>query len=178
MIFLLAIFIHKMEICSISKKKMNFLSSKISLSINFGFSDFLVGSWFDLITLSFFYLPFIIVCTLPLPDFVEGYRKIARIICYLPVTVLIFFLNAWDVAFFSFTRKRVSFNYFKFLFSENEAGGLAVEYMMEFWWLILLFILSLVFIFYLFFKSKFLGNRIGWTRGTYESSYSLVASNS
>lgn len=136
--------------------RLVFVSKNSSFFPDFGFSDFLVGSWFDLITLSFFYLPFIIVCTLPLPDFVEEYRKIGRIICYLPVTVLIFFLNAWDVAFFSFTRKRVSFNYFKFLFSENEAGGLAVDYMTEFWWLILLFILSLVFIFYLFFKSKFL----------------------
>ena len=131
-----------------------FLLSNPSFFFDFGFLDYAVGAWFDLITISFFYLPFIFVSTVPLSNAFERFRRSVKFIFYIPVTFIIFFLNAWDIAFFSFTRKRVSFHYFKFLFSENEAGILAVEFISEFWWLILFFIFSLSLVFYLFFKIK------------------------
>ena len=131
-----------------------FLLSNPSFFSDFSFQDYAVGAWFDLITISFFYLPFIFVSTVPLSNAFERFRRSIKFIFYIPVTFIIFFLNAWDIAFFSFTRKRVSFHYFKFLFSENEAGILAVEFISEFWWLILFFIFSLSLVFYLFFKFK------------------------
>ena len=131
-----------------------FLLSNPSFFSDFSFQDYAVGAWFDLITISFFYLPFIFVSAVPLSNAFERFRRSIKFIFYIPVTFIIFFLNAWDIAFFSFTRKRVSFHYFKFLFSENEAGILAVEFISEFWWLILFFIFSLSLVFYLFFKFK------------------------
>lgn len=131
-----------------------FLLSNPSFFSDFRFRDYAVGAWFDLITISFFYLPFIFVSTVPLSNAFERFRRGIKFIFYIPVTFIIFFLNAWDIAFFSFTRKRVNFHYFKFLFSENEAGILAIEFITEFWWLILFFIFSLTLVFYLFFKFK------------------------
>ena len=131
-----------------------FLLSNPSFFSDFRFRDYAVGAWFDLITISFFYLPFIFVSTVPLSNAFERFRRGIKFIFYIPVTFIIFFLNAWDIAFFSFTRKRVSFHYFKFLFSENEAGILAIEFITEFWWLILFFVFSLTLVFYLFFKFK------------------------
>ena len=134
--------------------RLVFIINNSSFFPDFGLFDYAVGSWFDLITMSFFFLPFIIIGTVPLPKFLERYRRLTKLIFFIPSTVIIFFLNAWDIAFFSFTRKRVSFNYFKFLFGENEAGGLAFEYMTEFWWLILFFLATLFLICYFVVKLK------------------------
>ncbi len=131
-----------------------FLLGNPSFFADFSFLDYAVGAWFDLITISFFYLPFIFFSVVPFSNSLERYRQKIKLLFYIPITFLVFFLNAWDIAFFSFTRKRVSFHYFKFLFSENEAGILAIEFITEFWWLILFFIFSLFLIFYLFFKFK------------------------
>ena len=131
-----------------------FLLSNPSFFSDFSSRDYAVGAWFDLITISFFYLPFIFVSIVHLSNVFERFRRSIKFIFYIPVTFIIFFLNAWDIAFFSFTRKRVSFHYFKFLFSENEAGILAIEFITEFWWLILFFVFSLTLVFYLFFKFK------------------------
>lgn len=131
-----------------------FLLSNPSFFSDFNFSDYAVGAWFDLITISFFYLPFVFFSVVPLGDSLEKFRRSIKSVLYIPVTFIIFFLNAWDIAFFSFTRKRVSFHYFKFLLSENEAGILAVEFISEFWWLILFFLMSLALIYYVFLKFK------------------------
>ena len=131
-----------------------FLLWNPSFFSDFSFLDYAVGAWFDLITISFFYLPFIFFSVVPFNKRLERHRQKIKVLFYVPITLLVFFLNAWDIAFFSFTRKRVSFQYFKFLFSENEAGILAVEFIAEFWWLILFFISSLVLIFYLFLSFK------------------------
>jgi phosphoglycerol transferase MdoB-like AlkP superfamily enzyme len=131
-----------------------FLFSNPSFFSDFSFLDYAVGAWFDLITISFFYLPFIFFSIAPFGSTFERFQRFIKLVLYVPVTFIIFFLNAWDVAFFSFTRKRVSFHYFKFLFSENEAGILAIEFITEFWWLILFFVFSLSLVFYLFFKFK------------------------
>lgn len=138
--------------------RLVFVINNSSFFPDFGLFDFLVGSWFDLITMSFFFLPFIIIGTVPLLKSLERFRRPAKLIVFIPSTVIIFFLNAWDIAFFSFTRKRVSYNYFKFLFGENEAGGLAFEYMAEFWWLILFFIATLFIICYVALKLKDISN--------------------
>ena len=131
-----------------------FLFSNPSFFSDFSFLDYAVGAWFDLITISFFYLPFIFFSIAPFGSTFERFQRFIKLVLYVPVTFIIFFLNAWDIAFFSFTRKRVSFHYFKFLFSENEAGILAIEFITEFWWLILFFVFSLSLVFYLFFKFK------------------------
>lgn len=120
----------------------------------FGYKDYLVGSWFDLITIAFFYLPFLFFSTVPFPFKLEKFRKGLKSVLFIPATFLIFFLNAWDIAFFSFTRKRISYHYFKFIVSENEAGVLAPDFISEFWWLILFFIFSLGLVIYWFLKCK------------------------
>ena len=131
-----------------------FLLSNPSFFSDFSFLDYAVGAWFDLITISFFYLPFIFFSIAPFGEVFGRFQRFIKLALYLPITFIIFFLNAWDIAFFSFTRKRVSFHYFKFLFSENEAGILAIEFITEFWWLILFFVFSLTLVFYLFLKFK------------------------
>ena len=94
-----------------------FLLSNPSFFSDFSFLDYAVGAWFDLITISFFYLPFIFFSIAPFGEVFGRFQRFIKLALYLPITFIIFFLNAWDIAFFSFIRKSVSFHYFKFLFS-------------------------------------------------------------
>ena len=121
---------------------------------DFGLYEYLVGSWFDLITISLFLFPFIIFSTIPLPQIINKYRRILDWVLFVPPVIVIFFFNSWDIAYFSFARKRISYDYFKFIISENEASVLAGDFISEFWWIILVFILTLLIVFYFFFKLK------------------------
>ena len=121
---------------------------------DFGLYEYLVGSWFDLITISLFLFPFIIFSTIPLPRIINKYRRILDWVLFVPPVIVIFFFNSWDIAYFSFARKRISYDYFKFIVSEDEASVLAGDFISEFWWLILVFILTLLIVFYFFFKLK------------------------
>ena len=134
------------RICFLIKNKVFFP--------DFGLYEYLVGSWFDLITISLFFFPFIIFSTIPLPQITNKYRRIVDSVLFVPPVLVIFFFNSWDIAYFSFTRKRISYDYFKFIISENEASILAGDFIAEFWWLILVFVLTLLVVFYCFFKIK------------------------
>ena len=134
--------------------RLLFLNQNHAFFPDFGFYEYLVGSWFDLITISLFFFPYMLVRIVPLPFLVNKYRRIIDSIFFIPTVIIVFFFNAWDIAYFSFTRKRISFDYFKFIISENEASILAGDFFAEFWWLLLIFILTLAVIFYLFFILK------------------------
>lgn len=121
---------------------------------DFGFYEYLVGSWFDLITIALFFFPYLIIRTVPLPVLLDKYRRVIDSFLFVPSVLLVFFFNSWDIAYFSFTRKRISYDYFKFIISENEASMLAGEFISEFWWLLLIFIATVSAIFFLFFKLK------------------------
>ena len=117
--------------------KNNIFFSEIS------FQDYCVGTWFDLVTIALYFLPYLSLSLLPLPEVLEKIRHWILTIVFSLTTFLVYFFNAWDIAYFSYTRKRVSYDYFKFMISENNAGSLAGEFLSEFWWLLLFFILVL-----------------------------------
>jgi phosphoglycerol transferase MdoB-like AlkP superfamily enzyme len=53
-------------------------------------------------------------------------------------TILV--LNSWDIAYFSYTQKRSGFSYFLHLLTGKEKSSLAGEFLLEFWWLPIVFI--------------------------------------
>jgi phosphoglycerol transferase MdoB-like AlkP superfamily enzyme len=112
----------------------------------FHFSDYLIGAWFDLITIALFYFPFIILTFIPLPSSWEKGRKWVKIPVFFITTFSIFVFNAWDVAYFSYTAKRTSFDYFVYMLTNTETSNLAGDFILEFWWLIVFFVLSFWFI--------------------------------
>ena len=71
--------------------RLVFIINNSSFFPDFGLFDYAVGSWFDLITMSFFFLPFIIIGTVPLPKYLERYRRSSKLIFFIPSTVIIFF---------------------------------------------------------------------------------------
>ncbi len=109
---------------------------------NFGFYEHIVGIWFDLITVALFFLPFIFLFLIPIGRRLEKLRASVLLFLFVSTSILVFFFNAWDVAYFSYTEKRTSYDYLMYMLNNPETGSLAGDFLLEFWWLIIFFILS------------------------------------
>ena len=121
---------------------------------DFGFYEHIIGIWFDAITIALYFLPFIILFLIPLGEKVEKIKSYILTFLFILTSALIFFFNAWDVAYFSYTEKRTSYDYLIYMLNNPETGSLAGEFLLEFWWLILFYITSLCGILFVYFKIK------------------------
>ncbi|MFM6935496.1 MAG: LTA synthase family protein [Flavobacteriales bacterium] len=117
---------------------------------NFSIQDYFIGAWFDLITIGLFFFPYLILTFFPLPTTWEKYRKNIKRPVFIITVLLVFVFNAWDVAYFSYTAKRTSFDYFIYMLTNTETSSLAGDFILEFWWLIVCFVISLVVVFRVF----------------------------
>ncbi len=121
---------------------------------DFSFQDYVIGAGFDLVTIALFFLPFVTLLFLPLPDQLERVRFWVKLMLFSLSTLLVFVFNGWDVAYFSYTAKRTSFDYFVYMLTNTETTSLAGDFIAEFWWLIVFFIFSLAFSIWSFVKLK------------------------
>lgn len=121
---------------------------------DFGLYEHLVGIWFDLITIALFFSPFIFLFLIPVGQKLEKAKTIILFILFAATSAVVFFFNAWDVAYFSYTEKRTSYDYLMYLLNNPETGSLAGDFIFEFWWLILFFILSFSALLFGYFKLK------------------------
>lgn len=123
---------------------------------------FFIGAYFDLVTLALLSLPLLLLVN-PL-NLLGGARFQKWLIigakAYLFfVSFFVLTLNCWDIAYFAYTQKRSGFSYFLHLLTGTETSSLAGEFLLEFWYLPLLFIgLCLFFWKYLRLISPFQGN--------------------
>ncbi len=104
--------------------------------------SFVYGALFDAVTIALLALPFVFF-SMPLP---WKQNKVFVWIgkSYLVVIALfVLVLNTWDIAYFSYTQKRSSFSYFTHILTGTETSSLAGEFLAEFWWLPILFIILL-----------------------------------
>lgn len=122
--------------------------------LEFGIQDYLIGAGFDLVTIALFFLPFITLLYLPLPERLERFRFWIKLLLFSFGTFLVFVFNGWDVAYFSYTAKRTSFDYFVYMLTNTETSSLAGDFIAEFWWLIVFFIFSLALSIWCFVKIK------------------------
>ena len=111
---------------------------------NFGFFEHIVGIWFDIITVALYYLPFIALTLLPLSRMVEKIRSIVLIIVFSLTSFLVYVFNAMDVAYFAYVNKRSSYNYLIHILTNEDTTALAGDFFIEFWWLVVLFVLSMI----------------------------------
>jgi hypothetical protein len=104
--------------------------------------DFLVGTWFDIITLSLLLFPFIILYFIPTPEKLQRWKHRINSVLFVTTSMFILAFNAWDIAYYSYTFKRISYDYLLFMLNSTETNALAGTFLLEFWWLILLFLAS------------------------------------
>lgn len=135
-------------------------------------ADYLIGGGFDLMTIALFFLPFLAVRFLPLPERLERLRFWISLSLFSLATMLIFVFNGWDVAYFSYTAKRSSFDYFVYMLTNTETTSLAGDFIAEFWWLLVFFVFSLSFSIWYFVQVK--SASISWKLRKHWVSFVLV----
>lgn len=144
----------------LSLTRLIFLISNYNAFNGIGFSEFIGGIWIDLITIGICFIPFYTLSLLPLPFYPKKwYQLILKSIFHITNTVLIA-LNLIDVEYFKYTAKRSTADLFSMAENANDIGSLISSFVVDFWWLIVIFIL-------LIFLSNWLYNK---TRVREESS--------
>lgn len=108
---------------------------------NPGVSDWLAGTWFDIVTVALIFLPFIILSVIPVPF--RGnrwYRLLQKLAFHIPFLAAVA-LNLMDTEYFGFTNKRSTADLFAIVSAGNDVGQLLTTFIKDFWLLIVCFIL-------------------------------------
>lgn len=137
---------------------MLFITRIIFLLFNWGaFQDlsiysFVLGFWFDLITVGLFFFPFYTLYLLPIP--IRGYKlhKIFFRILFNLTNTLLIALNLMDVEYFKYTSKRSTFDLFSMVSTGNDINQLATTFLKDFWFIFLLLIILVLISDYLYRK--------------------------
>ncbi len=137
-----------------------FITRIIFLAFNHGvfsevsFFDFILGLWFDIITVCLFFVPYYILFLLPFPNrYNKWYRGSFKILFHTTNTLLIA-LNLMDVEYFKYTSKRSTFDLFSILSAGNDLDQLVGTFISDFWFLILFLIILVAFSEYLYRKAE------------------------
>jgi len=96
------------------------------------------------ITVALYFLPFIALTLIPLPQKAEKPRRLVLVFLFAITSFLVYLFNAMDVAYFSYVNKRTSFDYLVYMLTNDESSNLAGDFLMEFWWLLTFFIFSYI----------------------------------
>jgi phosphoglycerol transferase MdoB-like AlkP superfamily enzyme len=111
---------------------------------NAGPGDLFVGFWFDVITVSLFFFPYVILSLFPGKNKVAYWRdKIAGTYYHITAT-LIYALNLMDIEYFKYTAKRSTFDLFTILGAGSDLKQLIFSFITDFWVLILIFLVILI----------------------------------
>ena len=106
---------------------------------NVSFSLFLSGIRFDIVAISFLFAPLIILQLIPFPfRYRKWYQICISTIFYLSI-ILSLALNLIDVAYFDFTLKRTTSDFFGMIGTGNDFWNLLPHYIIDFWYNYLLF---------------------------------------
>jgi phosphoglycerol transferase MdoB-like AlkP superfamily enzyme len=121
---------------------------------NLGFNEFAVAAWFDCITISLFFLPFILIHSLPVSKNIFRIKELILLIYFHAINTLMLALNLMDIEYFKFTSKRSTFDLFAILGAGNDFAQLATTFIKDFWFIIILLIILVGFSELLYRKTK------------------------
>ena len=115
-------------------------SNKTDFS-NIALSDWIVGVWFDLVTMGLFFLPFVAVYFAPIPAKWSNALIVRWIKNFLFITtsLLLIFFNLIDVEYFKFTKKRSTQDIFDMVQGGNDLSQQIGTYFADFWGVMLIF---------------------------------------
>lgn len=108
------------------------------------FTDFLAGTWVDAITIGICFIPFYGLSLIPNPwRQYKWYQIFLKSLFHITNTTLLAF-NLIDVEYFKFTSKRSTSDLFTIVGAGEDFSQLVSTFAIDFWWLILLFILLIM----------------------------------
>lgn len=110
---------------------------------NIEFYDYLIGFWFDCITVALFFLPYLIFCFLPIPILWKQTKLYALldVLLYFATTALLIGLNLMDIEYFKYTSKRSTIDLMTILTAGSDLEQLITTFISDFWFIILFFII-------------------------------------
>ncbi|TXH53329.1 MAG: alkaline phosphatase family protein [Bacteroidia bacterium] len=122
------------------------------------FFSFVIGVWFDMITLSLFMFPVIILTLVPSGKSLiqRSLEKISNIYFHL-ISILLYMLNLMDIEYFKYTSKRSTIDLFTVLGAGNDFKQLITTFITDFW---LIFLTLFIFIIVHFKINKIITKRI------------------
>lgn len=121
---------------------------------NIGFSDFITGIWFDMITISLIGFPFIILSTLPFQFKIKKWYQTLLKTIFLIITFGVTLLNLIDVEYFRHTNKRSTIDLFTMLGAGDDFGQQIGSFIKDFWFLLLFLVLFLWLAIWLYNKTR------------------------
>ena len=108
------------------------------------YTDFLAGIWVDAITIGIWFIPFYGFSLIPNPwRQKKWYQVVLKSIFHIINTGLLVF-NLIDVEYFKFTSKRSTSDLFTIVGAGQDFSQLIGTFAVDFWWLILIFILLIL----------------------------------
>ncbi len=132
---------------------------------NISIQDFILGIWFDCITIAYYFLPFIAISLLPKIQSLKGIQFILTSYYFL-ISALMFALNLMDIEYFKFTGKRSTFDLFAILGAGNDFSQLATSFITDFWFIILIWCLLLFALFKIWRKIQIKQTTFSWFKKT------------
>lgn len=105
------------------------------------FYDYIIGFWFDCITIALFFLPYSILYLFPVPIRKYKWHQISSVILFVITTSLLIGLNLVDVAYFKYTSKRSTLDLLAFLTTGSDFKQLISTLFIDFWYLIIFLVL-------------------------------------
>jgi phosphoglycerol transferase MdoB-like AlkP superfamily enzyme len=129
-----------------------------------GIWDFILGIFFDIITVSLVFLPFIIIALVPSIKFQKWKDSILKIYFHTANSLMIA-LNLMDVKYFEFTNKRSTIDLFSILSAGEDFNQLFTTFLIQFWYIILIFFFLIFISEWLHRKTEFKGTQsFHWKR--------------
>ncbi|MCO5259156.1 MAG: LTA synthase family protein [Crocinitomicaceae bacterium] len=104
--------------------------------------DYLIGAWFDAVTIGLVFLPYAIVYLAPLPTNVQQHKiyKFFYTLLFIVTTLVVIALNLMDIEYFKYTSKRSTADLFSILTAGSDLKQLITTFITDFWFIILIFI--------------------------------------
>ncbi|MDP4797497.1 MAG: LTA synthase family protein [Crocinitomicaceae bacterium] len=112
--------------------------------------DFFIGSWFDLITVSLFFFPFIVFSLVPFYGKSLVMKDRIMNLYFHIASILIYAVNLMDIEYFKYTTKRSTFDLFTILGAGSDFKQLVMSFITDFWVLLMLLFFILILHFKLF----------------------------
>lgn len=116
--------------------------------------DFVLGIFFDIVTISLVFTPFIVIAILPLFK-LEKWQNITLKSYFHIVNSMMIALNLMDVEYYKYTNKRSTIDLFNILSAGEDFNQLFTTFLSQFWYIILLFIILIALSEWLYRKTNF-----------------------
>ncbi len=134
------------------------------------FTDFIAGIWIDSIAIGIWFIPFYGLSLLPIPYIQHVFFKVLLKFIYILTSLVMIGLNLLDVEYFKYTAKRSTSDLFTIVTAGNDINQLLGAFLVDFWWLLVLFILLLITLIWLYNKT----NRITDNDTKFNFGYRLI----